>query len=181
MTRQRGKKKIDLFAYQIRTQSGYHGVGVGGPGGPPTPTPIFFRGRGGTRPPYNYWPNSRTPHGCPQKLGHPPVDPRPSRGPLFFSAYPTLPHVRHGAFFPNALQIWPQKGPFGPFLAVKFVPWQAMAPARSVSCAPAWAGRSLAPESTPCGKVSLGQTAHWHSEYTLQKGHTDRHIALRAV
>ena len=35
--------------------------------------------------------------------------------------------------------------------------------------------------STTCGKVSLGQTAHWHSEYTLQTGHTDRHIALRAV
>ena len=32
-------------------------------------------------------------------------------------------------------------------------------------------------QSTPRGKVSLGQTAHWHSEYTLQNDHIDRHIA----
>ena len=36
-------------------------------------------------------------------------------------------------------------------------------------------------QSSPCGKVSLGQTAHWHGEYTLQKDHIDRHIAVRAV
>ena len=46
---------------------------------------------------------------------------------------------------------------------------------------PCVAGTSTGTTSTPCGKVALGQTAHWHSEYTLQKGNTDRHIALRAV
>ena len=91
-----------------------------------------------------------------------------------------------GLFFPNALQIWPQKGPLDPFWRSNLVPWQATVPKRSVSCAPAWPGRALAPEYN--GKVSLGQTDHshgesdhWHSESTLQKGHTDRHIALRAV
>ena len=43
---------------------------------------------------------------------------------------------------------------------------------------PCVAGTGTGTTSTPCGKVSLGQTAHWHSEYTLQKGHT---YALRVV
>ena len=42
-------------------------------------------------------------------------------------------------------------------------------------------GTSTGTTSAPCGMVSLGQTAHWHSEYTLQKGHTHMRIALRAV
>ena len=31
------------------------------------------------------------------------------------SHYITPPHARHWTFFSNALQIWPQKGPLGPF------------------------------------------------------------------
>ena len=72
---------------------------------------------------------------------------------------PPSPTRDMGLFFPNALQIWPQMGPLGPFWRSNLVPWQATAPGRSVYCAPAWPG-STGTTSTPCGKVSLGQTDH---------------------
>ena len=49
------------------------GVGVGGPGGPPTPTPIFFRGRGGTRPPINIDPTHVPPWVSSEVGSSPPV------------------------------------------------------------------------------------------------------------
>ena len=102
-----------------------------------------------------------------------------SRGPLFF-ADPTLPHVRHGTFLdpphyttpsptcdmglfsPNALQIWPQKGSVRPLLTVKIVPWQATAPWRSVSRAPAWAERSTGTRVHPAERSHLARQPTFH-------------------
>ena len=107
----------------------------------------------------------------------------PPRATWDFFGPPTIPHPPPRAtwdFFPECTPNLATKGAFRPLLAVKFVPWQATAPWRSVSCA--CVGREEHwHQSAPCRKVSLGQTAHWHSEHTLQKDHIDRHIALRAV
>ena len=54
MTRQRGNIFL-TFVYEIRTQSGHMGVGVGGPEGPPTPTDGSL---GVTDPPGNIGPSS---------------------------------------------------------------------------------------------------------------------------
>ena len=67
----------------------------------------------------------------------------PPHADLFFFFY--LPHTPPRAtwdFFSKCTPNLATKGAFRPFLAVKFVPWQAPAPGRSVSCAPVWAGRS---------------------------------------
>ena len=119
--------------------------------------------------------------GVPTRSRPPPPrvgDPPPSRGPLFcFSLTPHSPTCDMGLFFldphdttpsptrdmvlfsPNALQIWPQKGAFRPLLAVKFVPSGRLRHPGRASLAPL-RGPGGALASTPCGKVSLGQTAH---------------------
>ena len=107
--------------------------------------------------------------------GRPPP-PSPTRGGppslFFFFAYPPLPQVRHGTFFgiphyttpsptrdmelfsPNALQIWPQKGPLGPFWRSNLCPGRLRHPG----------GASLAPLRGPGGALA--------PEYTLRKGLT---------
>ena len=60
----------------------------------PPPHPLFF---------FFF---SLTPHTPKCDMGYFFLDPTPHH---------TLPHARHGPFFPNVLQIWQQKGPLGPF------------------------------------------------------------------
>ena len=67
------------------------------------------------------------------------------------------PRANMGLFFPNAPQMWPQKGPLGPFWRSNLVPWQATAPRRSVYCAPAWPGRAPAPRVHPAERSDLAR------------------------
>ena len=131
---------------------------------------IFSRGRAGgpprvVDPPPHAWGPPPPRVGDPLPVGDPP----PSRGPLFFSLTPHSPTCDMGLFWtphytppsptcdmglfsPNALQIWPQKVPLGPFWRSNLVPWQATG------------GASIAPPR--------GRDEHWHHEYTLRKGLT---------
>ena len=99
------------------------------------------------------------PVGCLVKCSTRPTQgrPPPSRGPLFFPVTPHSPTRDMGLFSPKC----------APNL-VTFVGknW-------------ALAGNGSLAERIlrPC----VGREEHWHGEYTLQKGHTDRHIAPRAV
>ena len=61
---------------------------------------------------------------------------------------PPSPTHDMGTFFPNALQIWPQKGAFRPLLAVKFVPWQAPHPGGASLAHLRGLGGALAPKYT---------------------------------
>ena len=82
--------------------------------------------------------------------------PLPHAGLFLFSLTPHSPTCDM-VFFPH-------KGAFRPLLAVKLG---------------ALAGHGTRAERRL--RPLRGRDEHWHHEYTLQKGHTDRHIALRAV
>ena len=74
---------------------------------------------------------------------------------LFFGPPNMLRPPARGLFPSNALQIWPQKEPLGPFWRSNLVPWQVTAPGRSVYCAPAWPGRALATRVHPAERSHL--------------------------
>ena len=113
-------------------------------GGPPLPhawgPPLPHRDPSLTRTSFF----SFTPHSPTSHVRH---------GTFFWTPHytPPSPHARHGTFFPKCTPNLATKGAFRPLLAVKFWAWQATAARRSVSCTPAWAGRSTGTESTPCG------------------------------